>query len=141
MQAGRRGESPSPRSEVGYVIRFLMVGVLNTAVGLGTIYACKYFLSLGDVSANVIGYAVGLLNSFFWNRRWTFLHSGSPVATAGRFALVFAIAYLANLSAMLILTRSLILNSYVAQAIATIPYTVLFYLGSRYFVFANKAGI
>jgi putative flippase GtrA len=124
--------------EFGYIFRFLLVGVLNTAVGLGTIYACKYFFSLGDVPANGIGYLVGLTNSFFWNRNWTFSHSGSTVWTAARFVLVFAAAYSANLLLMLSLISQLHLNTYVAQAFATIPYTIVFYLGSRYFVFVRR---
>ena len=30
------------------------------------------------------------------------------------------------------------LNSYLAQAIGVIPYTVIFYLSSRYYVFSEK---
>jgi putative flippase GtrA len=125
-------------TEFGHIVRFLLVGVLNTAVGLGATYASKYFFSIRDVPANGIGYLVGLTNSFFWNRRWTFSHSGDTVWTAARFVLVFAVAYSANLMLMLSLISRLRLNSYAAQALATIPYTVLFYLGSRYFVFVRR---
>ena len=124
--------------EFGYVIRFLLVGVLNSVVGLGAIYAGKYFLSLGDVPANAIGYLVGLLNSFFWNRHWTFSHSGNTASTTARFILVFAVAYVANLMLMLNLISWFHLNGYLAQAFAVVPYTVIFYLGSRYFVFVRR---
>jgi putative flippase GtrA len=125
-------------AEFGYIFRFLLVGILNTAVGLGTIYASKYFFSLSDVPANVVGYFVGLTNSFFWNRRWTFSHSGNSLWTAARFVLVFAVAYLSNLMLMLSLISRFHFNAYAGQAFATIPYTVIFYLGSRYFVFVRK---
>jgi putative flippase GtrA len=125
-------------SELGYVLRFLLVGVLNTFVGLGTIYACKYFLSLEDVPSNMIGYTVGLINSFFWNRRWTFSHSGDTGRTAVKFVLVFLFAYAANLVTAMVLIKQFDVGSYIAHAMATIPYTGLFYLGSRYFVFARK---
>ena len=124
--------------EFVYIFRFLLVGVLNTAVGLGTIYACKYFFSLGDVAANGVGYLAGLTNSFFWNRNWTFSHSGNTVWTAARFVLVFAAAYSANLMLMLSLISRSHVNAYAAQAVAVIPYTVIFYLGSRYFVFVRR---
>jgi putative flippase GtrA len=127
------------RAEIGYVLRFLAVGVLNTCVGLGTIYACKYFFSLGDVAANLIGYAVGLTNSFLWNRRWTFSHSGDTTGTIIRFMATFVVAYAANLVAVLLLTRGVGVNSYLAHALATAPYTVIFYLGSRHYVFARRS--
>jgi putative flippase GtrA len=140
-QAGRLGTSPFGADigiEFRYIFRFVVVGVLNTAVGLGTIYAAKYFFSFKDVPANGLGYLVGLINSFLWNRNWTFSHSGSTVRTMARFVLVFAVAYLGNLVVMLTLISRFHLNTYLANALATIPYTVTFYLGSRYFVFVRK---
>lgn len=119
------------------IARFLAVGVLNTVVGLGVIYACKYFGGMADVPANATGYVVGVVHSFFWNRRWTFAHAGAMLPAAARFLGVFCVAYLANLGAALLLIGPLGVNSYLAHAIATVPYTVLFYLGSRYLVFVR----
>jgi hypothetical protein len=50
---------------------------------------------------------------------------------------VFCVAYLANLATVMILIGTFAVNSYLAQAIATAPYTALFYLGSRFLVFAR----
>jgi putative flippase GtrA len=125
------------RREVGYVLRFLVVGVMNTMVGLGTIYACKYFLGLGDVPANAVGYTLGLINSFLWNRRWTFAQAGRTHVTILRFALVFLVAYGANLITMMVLRGPMGIDAYIAHALATAPYTVIFYVGSRYFVFES----
>lgn len=133
-----RATTRSASTELVYVLRFLAVGVLNTAVGLGTIYGCKFFLGFGDVPANVIGYAAGLINSFLWNRKWTFSHSGDTAGTILRFVVVFLVAYAANLSAVLLLIHVFSVNAYLAQALATAPYTALFYLGSRYFVFRSR---
>jgi putative flippase GtrA len=122
------------RSELGRVVRFLAVGVLNTVVGLGTIYACKYFGGMGDVPANMVGYAVGLTHSFFWNRQWTFAHTGAALPAAARFALVFLVAYAVNLLVVTAAIRAGV-NDYVAQAAGIFPYTALFYLGSRFLAF------
>lgn len=130
---------PGSAAEIAYVLRFLAVGVLNTCVGLGSIYALKYFLGLGDVPANMIGYLIGLTNSFFWNRRWTFSHSGRIGIAAARFFSVFIAAYAVNLAVALTCIHILAVNSYLAHAIATVPYTVIFYLGSRYFVFNSRS--
>lgn len=124
--------------ELARIARFLAVGVLNTFVGLGVIYACKYFGQIDDVSANLIGYAVGLTNSFFWNRRWTFAHAGNILPAAARFFGVFLVAYLANLATAMTAIGTFGINSYVAHAIAIVPYTALFYFGSRFFAFARE---
>jgi putative flippase GtrA len=119
------------------VAKFLAVGVLNTFVGLGTIYLCKWLLGTGDVVSNMIGYAVGLINSFVWNRLWTFAHSAAVLPAAARFVVVFLIAYSLNVATMLAAIHVFSVNSYLAHAIAVAPYTASFYLGSRWFVFRD----
>lgn len=127
----------SHRGELERIARFLAVGVLNTCVGLGVIYACKYFGGIGDVPANAIGYIVGVVHSFFWNRRWTFAHTGRALPAAARFVGVFLVAYVANLVTAMTAIEMIGIDSYLAHAIAIIPYTALFYLGSRHFVFSR----
>lgn len=122
------------------IARFLIIGVLNTFVGLVTIYFCKWFLGSGDVISNVIGYAVGLTNSFAWNRRWTFAHSGAVLPAAARFVIVFLIAYFLNLATVLAAIHVFDVNSYLAHAIGIAPYTASFYVGSRWFVFRDGGG-
>jgi len=116
-------------------LRFLLVGLVNTVVGLGTIYACKWFLGFGDVLSNIIGYAFGLTVSFTLNSRWTFHFRGNQFWAMLKFAAVFCIAYLTNLSTVILLIEKFQLNSYLAQALGLPPYTLLFYLGSRLFAF------
>lgn len=119
------------------LVRFLSVGVLNTAVGLGTIYACMGLLGLGDATSNAIGYTVGLVVSYTLNRRWTFRHQGNALGSLVRFLMVFAVAYAANLFIVLTAIRMLHFDRYLAQAIGTVAYTALSYLGSRHFAFAG----
>lgn len=114
---------------------FLLVGVANTLVGLSAIYFIKWLGAGGDVFANACGYAIGLSVSFILNRNWTFRHSGTMLPAAVRFFIVFAIAYSANLATVLTLVHQFGINGYVAQSLGVPPYTVLFYLGSRYFAF------
>lgn len=117
------------------LLRFLAVGVANTAVGLGTTWALMGLAGLGEGPANAGGYAVGLTCSFLLNRRWTFAHEGAVLPALLRFLLVFGVAYLANLAAVLFAVRGLGVNPYLAQLFGIPPYTALFYLGSRHFAF------
>ena len=52
-------------------LRYSLVGLLNTALGLLVIWGLM-LAGFGPYSANVAGYAVGLVLSFFLNRAWTF---------------------------------------------------------------------
>lgn len=121
------------------VVRFALVGVVNTLAGLSVIYACKWLLGFQDIPANVCGYAVGLTVSFTLNKRWSFKHAGPAFPAMLRFIAVFAVAYAANLGSTLAFISRLDVNSYFAHALGVVPYTVLSYLGSRYIVFVKPS--
>jgi putative flippase GtrA len=118
--------------------KFLLVGVVNTIVGLSIIFAAKAFAHFNDVWANVAGYGVGLAVSFALNKQWTFRFSGGALAALVRFLVVFLVAYFANLGTVLGLIR-LGVDSYWAQVLGIFPYTLLFYLGSRLYAFRRPA--
>jgi putative flippase GtrA len=117
--------------------RFLGVGAVNTLIGLGVIYACKRLLGFGDVLANMSGYAVGLTIGFMLNRHWTFGHMGNVRIAALRFLAVFGVAYSVNLLCVLLAIRAAGIDDYVSQAIGILPYTAIFYLGSRLYAFRS----
>jgi putative flippase GtrA len=55
--------------------KFLIVGAMNTAVDLGLYYLLtRLIISSGElfVAAKAISYSAGVLNSYLWNRSWTF---------------------------------------------------------------------
>jgi putative flippase GtrA len=123
--------------KIGTPLKFVVVGIANTLVGLFAIYLCKWLLGFSDALANISGYMIGLAVSFLLNRGWTFRHSGAVLPALARFLVIFALAYLLNLATVLIAIHSLGVNSYLAQAIGIAPYTVFFFLGSRYFAFRS----
>lgn len=116
--------------------RFITVGLTNTATGLLVIFACKSALGMNDIAANLAGYGVGIVMGFLLNRHWTFGYgTDKQIATFARYLAVLCVAYAANLMTTLQAINLLQLNSYLAQAAGVVPYTVIGYLGNRYFVF------
>jgi putative flippase GtrA len=125
-------------------IRFLLVGVVNTLVGSGVMFAlynlahCSYWLS---TAAN---YLVGGVLSFFLNKHFTFAAGGRTRDQAWRFALNVAVCYLIAYSAakplvyQLLAGTSLRLRDNVAMLAGMLIYTALNYLGQRFFAFAKK---
>lgn len=132
----------NPRSNQAIMhptVRFVIVGGINTTVGLLTIWLLKWLGGLGDFTANLCGYALGVCVSFLLNRSWTFSFKGAWLPSVARFLVVVGIAYLANLGVVLPLVQKFGMNGYVAQIFGIPPYTILFYLGSRYFAFRRAA--
>ncbi len=119
-------------------IKFLSVGVINTLLSVLVIFSLKYFAQVDDVHANAAGYGLGLMCSFILNKRWTFKHSGNHWLTIPKFLLVFVVAYLMNISTVLMCIQ-LGMNDYIAQLTGIPIYSLVFYFGSRFFVFAPSS--
>lgn len=120
--------------------RFLGVGVVNALLGLLVIYAAKWFFGAGDISANLLGYGVGMTVSFVLNSRWTFDFSGAWGPAFVKFAAVSVVAYVANLLTVLAAIHTAAINSYVAQALGIPVYTLTVFLASKYVVFRSGTG-
>ncbi len=56
------------------IIKYAAVGVSNTLIDAAAYFALTRWLWLGTlpVLAKGIAYAIGMTNSFYWNRNWTF---------------------------------------------------------------------
>ena len=119
-------------------LRFVLVGAANTLIGLLTIYAAKWLLGMGDVVANAVGYAIGLAVSFQMHARFTFRYTGPQLAALVKYVLVIVASYLLNLTTVMTAIHGLHINSYLAQAMGIVPYTLCMYLCSRHFVFVQS---
>jgi len=118
--------------------RYLAVGLINTSITLSIIYLLKLTINLNDIFANVIGYSAGLTVSFFVNKKWTFNSKSNNDFIYFKFISVFAVAYFANLLVVMFSINYLNIDSYISHAIGIPAYTVIGYLGNRFFVFRKK---
>lgn len=123
------------RDTIRQAISFGLVGVMNTAIGFGTIVVAQSVFGLHPVLANVLGYAAGLTNSFFMNRAITFQDAARDRASIVRFLVAFAVAYGANLMVLLILLSLMPGAALVWQAVAMVVYTGIFFVLSKFYVF------
>lgn len=119
--------------------KFLAVGLANTLIALLVIYAAKWFLHMGDLAANAVGYGVGVGVSFTLNSRWTFAHRGPQWPALVKFLLVGLLAYAMNLLTVMAAIHTFALNDYLAQALGIPPYTLTSFFASKYLVFRSRA--
>ncbi len=126
------------------VAKFLLVGVVNTVIGCGTMFllynvaSCSYWLS------SAANYVVGGIVSFFLNKYFTFENKAWSWRQVWRFALNVAVCYfigygLAKPAAMWLLRGSSTrLQENAAMLVGMCLYTALNYLGQRFFAFRSK---
>jgi putative flippase GtrA len=119
------------------LVRFLLVGILNTAMGLTCIYAAMWLLHLDYRLANAVGYTVGCGIGFLLNRSWTFRYSGSWWRSLARWLAVVAVAYGLNVLAVVALHEGLHVDAYAAQIGGVAAYTITAFLGARSLAFRD----
>ncbi|MWV61333.1 GtrA family protein [Helicobacter saguini] len=121
-------------------IKYALVGVVNTCVGFG-ITILLTFLGIIPEIANVIGNAVGILNSYILNKKFTFKSQNTHKRDFTRFIIAMGISYLANLAALSLCYRILHIDKYISLVIAAVIYTITGYLISKLWAFKQKDSI
>ncbi|RCW79111.1 GtrA family protein [Phyllobacterium bourgognense] len=123
------------------IVRFASVGVLNTAFGY-TVILFALWLGTGDIVSNLIGYTSGLALSFGLNNRWTFGSTKNvPSNVVARYVGTFLVAYAVNLGIVLAARSTGLMDGPMIHLLGICAYTILFYLGSVCFVFAENTPI
>lgn len=117
------------------VIRFGLVGSVNTVVGYAVILLLHYGFGVGPVLANVGGYGTGAALSYWLNRRFTFGSDRPHVQALPRFVAAIASCFALNLVVLEVGVSMLALPVALAQALAMISFTLAFYLVTRFLVF------
>jgi putative flippase GtrA len=125
----------SHKSLPAELAKFASVGVLNTILGLVIIYALKWGLHWGEVSANLAGYSTCIFLGFVLNGRWTFGRSALKLRQLLGYLLVAGVAYLMNLLAVLGSISLLGLSGDYAQLVGVPAFTLTSFLLNKIFVF------
>lgn len=120
------------------IIKFGIVGLSNTAVTAAALFILISLLKVDPLVANPIGYTLGLINSFVFNKFWTFKSSSHPLREALLFLIVFAISF----TPQFFLYRYLLSIGYselIATAVGMVVYTAINFIGNRLLTFKEPA--
>jgi putative flippase GtrA len=120
-------------------LRYVAVGVLNTFLGYFVIFGCMYLLGMHPVASNIAGYAVGLVVSYTLNRSYTFNSTQDRRPEILRFLAVFAIAYMLNFVALLLLIYEFGMHEGLSQVAAGVVYVGSAFLMNKYYVFKIRS--
>lgn len=119
---------------IGQLIRFNLVGVLNTLVDF-----CVFFLlngvGTGYLAAQICSYGCGTINSYLFNKYWTFGKAGITLAEIVRFAAVNLTALLLSVLLLHLLHSHAGLGLAPAKIAATLLTMLVGFFGTRFWVF------
>ncbi|MDF2726272.1 MAG: GtrA family protein [Paenibacillus sp.] len=128
-------------------LRFLLVGVFNTIVGLTSIYILLHVAHIGYWPATFLGNTIGALVSYTLNKKFTFRSDAKVGGSMVRFLIVTLVCY--GLSYGIGLVGGQLVTTIVpwipetrAHDVATLLGTGLYvitnYLGHKYFSFRTS---
>lgn len=104
------------------ILKYAYVGILNTFIGLATIF---FFISIGlnAYLSNVLGYIVGLINSYTLNKKYVFKSKKKDIKEFYYFIISFLFSYLVNIILLFLLTKTNT-NLYVSQFLSMIAFAI-----------------
>ena len=125
--------------------KFVLVGIVNTLVGTGVMFAAYNLLHLSYWVSSASNYVVGSIVSYFLNKYFTFQNKERSWQVVFRFviniSICYAIAYgiAKPLVRMLLSGQSVKIQDNGAMLVGMVLFVVINYLGQRLFVFKKEA--
>lgn len=123
------------------MLKFLLVGMVNTLVGAGTMFLLYNAANCSYWFASAANYAAGGVVSFFLNKYFTFQNKGWSWNQVWKFAVSVGACYIIAygiakpLTICLLVGQSIKMQENTAMLVGMCLYTGLNYLGQRFFAF------
>jgi putative flippase GtrA len=128
------------RQAFGELIRFAVVGVLNTGVDMAIFFLLTWF-GISYVTAQVISYSCGTANSYLLNKFWTFRSSGRSYSEIARFIIVNLASLGISLACLALLHDRAGIGLVVAKVAATGAALAVNFIGNKLWVFKGKGEV
>lgn len=118
------------------LFKFGIVGVLNTAVD-AMVFTLLAAVGTPALIAQVISYSCGVVNSYWWNGRWTFQDAGRQDKKNEIMRFVITNLFVLVLSSLILYfcNSTLGWSVVMSKILATLSGMVINYIASRYWVF------
>jgi putative flippase GtrA len=115
--------------------KFGAVGVSNTVLSFAVYTILLKGAGLWYLAASAIGFAVGAVNGFLWNRAWTFRGHVGDALTPVRWFVVQSGGLLLNLGLVYLFVDGAGLDSLLGQAVTIAIVTVATFFANRAWTF------
>ncbi len=120
------------------LLRYAIVGVASNLLCY-VIYLGLTRLGLGPKLAMTLLYSVGLLQTFVFNKKWTFEHEGTHSKVFFRYCAAYGIGYAINICVLFILVDVLGYPHQLVQGAMIPSLAVMLFLIQKFWVFAPDA--
>ncbi|PIQ52191.1 MAG: polysaccharide synthesis protein GtrA [Comamonadaceae bacterium CG12_big_fil_rev_8_21_14_0_65_59_15] len=115
-------------------LRYVLVG-LGSNAAVYVIYLLLTGWGWNPKVAMSLLYLVGVLQTFVFNKQWSFRFNGAATPAFVRYATVYAVGYVVNLSALLLLVDQMGWPHQWVQGAMIVVVAVMLFVAQRYWVF------
>jgi len=119
-------------------VKFIVVGSMNTLVSFFIFFICYALLQYSYFISLVISYAIGILNSYFWNSLWTFGVKRTDIKSLIKFISVYIITFILNLFIVFILVDVYEVGVLVSQGFSLFVVSAVSFVAHKYWSFKIK---
>lgn len=118
-------------------IRYVVVGLASNAV-IFLVYLLLTRLGTDPKLAMTLLYGVGVLQTFVFNKKWSFQFGGAATPALVRYATLYAVGYLINFVALLLLVDQQGLPHQWVMGGLVLFMAAFFFVGQKFWVFHDS---
>ena len=118
--------------------QFSIIGVLNTLIDFAVFTIFHSLFGINYTISQIAGYSFGIVNSFIFNKNWTFEHKNvnkNTVHEFFEFIIINLISLIITIVCMRFLINNFELNVYVAKIIVTLIAQITNFIAYKLWVF------
>jgi putative flippase GtrA len=120
------------------LLRYGLVGIASNAV-LYFVYLALTYGGLGHKSAATLCFGIGALQTFVFNKRWSFCHTSRYEGPLLRYVAVYALGYGLNLAGLYTLVDRAGYPHQAVQGMLVLVIALLMFVLSKHWVFVERA--
>lgn len=117
-------------------VKFVLVGLTTTAINF-TVYGLLLIVGVYYLTAAVISFSVATLNSYTWNRIWTFRAGRHHIGKLAKFTVVQLLGLSFNLVGLWLLVEYAGLHEFPAQVLANGVVVMSNFVGNKFWTFRS----
>jgi len=115
-------------------IKFGIVGVSNTLVALAVYYTLVYF-GVHYIPANVAGFVIGTLNSYYWNNKFVFNRSCGHLRAIAKMYVCYSFTFLLGSGLLVLQIEYFKISEYIAPLVNIPITTIINFFINKFWVF------
>jgi putative flippase GtrA len=115
-------------------IRYMLVGLVSNAI-IYVGYLLMTRFGIGPKLAMSFLYCIGTLQTFVFNKKWSFRFTGAPAPALVRYATVYAVGYVFNFISLVLLVDKAKLPHQLVQGVMIFVVAITIFIAQRLWVF------